>query len=171
MSSPIHIDFTLIVQVVNFLVFFALLRIILYRPLMAVFQERAKRIEQGLRAAEEAQRRAEETQREVQRRLEQARLEAQSMIAAAAKEVAAQRQILMAQARTEADALLAEAQAAIQRERQAAVEALRREVVPLAILAASRVAGRPLDTPAARELAARAVAEADGVVAEAGRMA
>jgi F-type H+-transporting ATPase subunit b len=159
MSSPVHIDFTLIVEVVSFLIFFALLRSIMYRPLEAVFRERANRIDQGLRAAEEAQRRAEETQREVQRRLDQVRQEAQALIAAAAREVGAQRQVLMAQAKAQADALLAEAQAEIQSERQAAVEALRREVVPLAILAASRVAGRSLDTPAARELAGRAVAE------------
>ncbi|HZS92999.1 MAG TPA: F0F1 ATP synthase subunit B [Chloroflexota bacterium] len=164
MSSPVHIDFTLIVQVASFLIFFALLRSILYRPLAAVFQERAKRIEQGLRAAEEAQRRAEETQREVKRRLDQARQEAQAQIAAAVREVGAQRQEMMARAKAEADAVLAEAQAEIQRERQAAVEALRREVVPLAILAASRVAGRSLDTPAARDLADRAVAEAGRTV-------
>lgn len=156
----IHIDATAIVEVVSFLVFLWLLNVILYQPLLAVFRQRSGRVEAGLRAAEESNRRAEETRREVERRLNQARVEAQGAIAAATKEAGAQRQTLLAQARAQGEALTQQAQEEIRRERAAAVETLQREIVPLAVLAASRVAGRSLDNESARATAERAVAEA-----------
>ena len=159
----IHIDVTAIVEVVSFGVFLWLLNLVLYQPMSALFRQRNAQVEAGLLAAEKSRQHAEETQREVQRRLDAARAEAQSIIAAAAKEAAAQRQALMAQARGQAETLTQQAQAEIQRERQAAVEALRREVVPLAVLVAGRVVGASLDDPANRAVAERAVADVGAV--------
>lgn len=156
----IHIDATAVVEVVSFLVFLYLLNVVLYQPMMAVFRQRSERVEAGLRAAEESNRRAEETQREVERRLKEARVDAQGVIAAATKEATAHRQSVLEQARAQGESLVQQAQEEIRQERAAAVAVLRREVVPLAILAASRIVGNSLDNEANRAVADRAVAEA-----------
>jgi F-type H+-transporting ATPase subunit b len=156
----IHIDLTAVTEVVSFLVFLWLLNLILYQPLMAIFRQRSERVDAGLRAAEESNRRADETRQEVERRLNAARVEAQSIIAAATRDAATQRQSLLEQARAQGESLVQQAQEEIRQERAVAVEALRREAVPLAILAASRVVGSSLDSEANRAVADRAIAEA-----------
>jgi len=162
-ASIIHLDATLIIEVILFVIFLALLNRLFYQPLSTVIQQRAEHVEEGLRADEESQRRAEETRQEVRRQIEQARAEAQGLMAAVTKDVAAQRQALMAQAKDEADAQVRQAQEAIRHERQAAIDELRRESGQLAILAASKVIGVSLDTAANRELADRAVADVGGL--------
>lgn len=164
----IHIDLTLIVEVVLFLLFLWVLNRVFYQPISAIFQQRSARVEAGLRAAEESQRRAEETQREVQRQLDQARQEAQGLMAAAHKEADAERRTLMEQAKGEADTLLRSARQDIQRERDAAVEQVRRETGAIAILVASKAVGASMDTAANRDLAERAIAEAGGSTLTAG---
>lgn len=158
----LHFDLTLIVQVILFLAFLAILNRVFYRPIAALTLQRAERIEAGQRAAEESRRRAEETQREVQRQLDAARAEAQRMIAAVNKDVAAQRQTLMDQAKEQADAMVGQARDEIRSERQAAIEDLRREAIPLAMLVASKVVGRKFDNAADRDIAGKAVAAASG---------
>ena len=165
----IHLDATLPIEVALFLLFLWVLNRLFYQPVSAIARERVERIEAGLRAAEESQRRAEETQREVQRRLDEARAEARTIIASAGKDAEAERQSLMAQAREQAEALLQQARVEIQRERQAAVDRLRREVGALAVLAASRVVGNSLDTAANRARADKVITDlADEAVAEVG---
>lgn len=161
-ASIIHLDTTLIIQVILFAIFLALLNRVFYRPFAAIIQQRNARVEAGLQADEESQRRAEETRKEIERQLEQARAEAQGLFAAVSKDVAAQRQTLMAQAKDEADAQVRQAQETIRRERQAAIDDLRHEAGQIAILAASKVVGTSLDTPANRDLADRTINEVSG---------
>jgi F-type H+-transporting ATPase subunit b len=91
--------------------------------------------------------------------LDEARAERQSIVAAAHKAAAAQRQALIEQARGEADALVQRTQAAIQRERQAAVDELRREAGRLTVVAARRLIGDALDAGTSRELADKAIVD------------
>jgi F-type H+-transporting ATPase subunit b len=154
-----HIDWTLITQIITFLVFLWLLGRLFGKRGSAMLRQRADRIEAGLRAAEENQRRAEQMHQETQRQLDEARAERQSIVAAAHKAAEAQRQALIAQARGEADALVQRTQAAIQRERQAAVDELRREAGRLAVVAARRLISDALDARSSRELADKAIVD------------
>jgi F-type H+-transporting ATPase subunit b len=154
-----HIDWTLITQIITFLVFLWLLGRLFGKRGSAMLRQRADRIEAGLRAAEENQRRAEQMHQETQRQLDEARAERQSIVAAAHKAAEAQRQALIAQARGEADALVQRTQAAIQRERQAAVDELRREAGRLAVVAARRLISDALDARTSRELADKAIVD------------
>ena len=154
-----RIDWTLITQIITFLVFLWLLSRLFGQRVSAMLRQRADRIEAGLRAAEENQRRAEQMHHETQRQLDEARAERQSIVAAAHKAAEAQRQALIAQARDEADALVQRTQAAIQRERQAAVDELRREAGRLAVVAARRLIGEALDARTSRELADKAIVD------------
>ena len=157
-----QIDWTLITQIITFLVFLWLLSRLFGQRVSAMLRQRADRIEAGLRAAEENQRRAEQMHHETQRQLDEARAERQSIVAAAHKAAEAQRQALIAQARDEADALVQRTQAAIQRERQAAVDELRREAGRLAVVTARRLISDALDARTSRELADKAIVDIGG---------
>jgi F-type H+-transporting ATPase subunit b len=159
MQHILNWDWTLITQIIAFLVLFWLLSRLFGKRVSAMLRQRADRIEAGLRAAEENQRRAEQMHHETQRQLDEARAERQSIVAAAHKAAEAQRQALIAQARGEADALVQRTQAAIQRERQAAVDELRREAGRLAVVAARRLIGDALDARTSRELADKAIVD------------
>ncbi|MCA1599114.1 MAG: F0F1 ATP synthase subunit B [Chloroflexi bacterium] len=162
-TIPIYLDLTIIVQVILFLLFLALLNVVFYQPLAKIFRERDARVEAGQRAAEESRRLSEETQREVRSQLDAARVEAQGVIGAATKDAAAQRQALMEQAQAQANTLIEQARQEIRSERDAVLDQLRRETSALAILVASRVAGRSLDNAANREVAESAVAAGSGI--------
>jgi F-type H+-transporting ATPase subunit b len=153
------IDLALILEIATFVVCLWLLYRWSATPITRALRQRAERIAEGQRAAEESLRRAEDTQRVVQQQLSMARAEAQDIIASATKAAEAQRQALIAQARGEAEALVQRTQAESQRERQAAVDELRREAGRLAVFVASRLIGHSLDVEARRELVDNAIAD------------
>lgn len=155
-------DWVALTEIITFVVVIYILWRLVGRTLTTMLSQRSDRIEQGLRAAEENQRRAAEAQAESQRQLDQAQAEARAIMESAGKAAEAQGQALMAQAKLDADALVQRAQATIQRERQAAVDELRREAGRLAILAAGKIVSTSLDEQANRELADQAIADVEG---------
>jgi F-type H+-transporting ATPase subunit b len=155
----INFNLTLIVQIVMFLILLYLLNRWLFRPLGRLAAERTRRIEQGLAAAEQSRLQAEETRRQMQQDLAQARADAQEILRQAGRTADTMREKLASDARAEADAIIQRAQAEIERERQAAIADLRRTAGELAILAATRVVGQSLDTEANRRLVESALKE------------
>ncbi len=156
------VDPTLIVQIITFIGFLWLLYRLFGQTIATVLRKRADAITNGLRAAEENQQREQELQREAQQQLDQARAEAQSIVASAKRAAESQRQALIAQADNDARALVQRARTEIERERQAALDELRREAARLAILAAGRVISASLDERKSRDLADRAIADVGG---------
>jgi F-type H+-transporting ATPase subunit b len=142
----------LITQVVSFVILFALLYWLLYKPVLRLLDQRSNRIKESLETAERVRQEAAQSQEEMQGQLEAARAEGQQLIAQA-KEVADRfREEELAKAREGIAAERARAEANIQRERDAAIEELRHEFAALALTAAERVVERSLDEPAHRDL-------------------
>lgn len=149
----------LIAQTVNFIVLLIILRLVVYKPVLQMLDQRRQRIQEGLQAAERGRERAEEANREAQAQVEAARREGQQIVAQA-QQVA---QRLQEEARQEAqrqqEAMLARARGEIQLERDAAIAQLRREFADLTIAAAEKVIGQALDRAAHRRLIEEALAE------------
>ena len=154
-------NLTLLIQDIAFIVLMVLLVRYLYRPISQVLEARTKRIQDGLRAAEEAKRDREAAEQEYQLRMESARREGQALLDRIAKQGEDLRKELETKAREQADALIARARAEIQQEREKAVQDLREQVADLAVLAASRIIGESLDLKKHRELIERAIEEAE----------
>jgi F-type H+-transporting ATPase subunit b len=154
-------NLTLLIQDIAFIVLMVLLVRYLYRPISQVLEARTKRIQDGLRAAEEAKRDREAAEKEYQLRMESARREGQALLDRIAKQGEDLRKELETKAREQADALIARARAEIQQEREKAVQDLREQVADLAVLAASRIIGESLDLKKHRELIERAIEEAE----------
>ncbi len=154
-------NLTLLVQVLAFIVLMLLLARYLYRPIQQVLEARTQRIEEGLKAAEEAQRQREAAGKEYEKKLDEARREGQALIEQVTARSEQLRKELEAKAREQADAMITKARGEIQQERKRAVEDLRRQVAELAVLAAGRVIAENLDAQTHRQLIDRVIEEAE----------
>ena len=137
---------------VNFLVLIALLTYFLYRPITTMLEERTRRIEESLAAAERAQADVARADREREELLATTRREIGEMMAQA--QTVAER--IQSEARTtaqqEAQRIVETARQEAEAERAQAMAELRREVASLAVLAAERIIKRDLDEQAHRQL-------------------
>lgn len=149
----------LIAQLINFTILLLVLRAVLYRPILRMLDERRSRIEESLSAAERMKRQAAEADRQVQEQIEQARREGQALVAQA-QEIAARIQAeAREQARADAEALLARARNEIQLERDNAIAQLRKEFADVTIRAAEKVIRQSLDREVHRKLIEETLAE------------
>ena len=154
-------NLTLLIQDLAFIILMVLLVRYLYRPISQVLEARTRRIQEGLRAAEEAKRDREAAEKEYQLKMDEARREGQALLDRIAKQGEDLRKELETKAREQAEGLIARARAEIQQEREKAVQDLRAQVADLAVLAASRIIGESLDAKKHRELIERTIEEAE----------
>jgi F-type H+-transporting ATPase subunit b len=134
----------LIIGAIAFLIVFALLARVLMPRISATLAERTDAIEGGLKRAEESQAEANKTLDQYRAQLADARHEA-ARLREQAKEEAAQ---IVAEGRAagaaERERIVASASAQIEADRQQALTALRAEVGSLAVELASRIVGESL---------------------------
>ena len=149
----------LITHIISFLILLIILRIVLYKPIVNMLDQRSQRIKDSLEAAERAQQESAASQEEVAAQLEAARAEGQQLIASAREVADRFREEETAKVRQEIEAERVRAEANIQRERDAAIEQLRSEFAGLAITAAERVVERSLDDQAHQDIIDRVLEE------------
>ncbi len=148
-----------VAQLINFFILLVLLRLLLYGPVMRMLDERARRVREGMEAAEASKEKATETERDVQARLDEARTEGQALVGQA-QEIANRIQEEARQAaRQEGEALLARARKEIELERDSAIAELRKEFGDLTVSAAEKVIGQSLDRQAHQRLIDEVLAE------------
>jgi len=142
----------LVVFVANFIVLLVMLRLFLYKPVMKVLDERAKRAREAIELAEATKKEYDQAKDEVQKQIEKGRQEAQAIIGQAMQvgerlkeesrqEAAKQAQVIVDRARSELGA-----------ERDKMVGDLRREFVAISIAAAEKVIKETLDRERHRKL-------------------
>jgi F-type H+-transporting ATPase subunit b len=144
---------------VNFTILLLLFRAFLFKPLLGVMDERRRRIQESLEAADRMRDRESETQKETQVALEEARREGQALIAQAQQIASRIQEEARQQAQREADALLGRARSEIQLERDNAITDVRREFADLTITAAEQVIKQSLDRQAHQRLIDEVLAE------------
>lgn len=130
---------TLLLQAINLLVLLALLRWLLYRPLQRVIAARRALVAKDLADASDKVAQAQQTASELQSQQQTLQAEQASVLDAARREAAAERDQLLASARTQAKAQLDAARAQLASERQQAGSALFDEASGLAVDLAGRL--------------------------------
>jgi F-type H+-transporting ATPase subunit b len=140
----ISVDWSLAVQMVNFLFLLAILYRLLYKPLLAKMEERTVAIKASLEAAEAARADAARQPEENASRLRAAYTEAQAIRAAALREAAEEQRKLVESARREAQQLVESAKAQMESDVRRAREELRREVSEIAITVAEKLIRKSL---------------------------
>jgi F-type H+-transporting ATPase subunit b len=139
--NPIY----LLAYVVNFIVLVVLLRALLYKPILKMFDDRRAKIEKGLqdaRAAESARANAEAEQR---RLLDIARIEAQKLRAEASQLAEQDAAKIRADASAEAKKIKDEALSDLGNERDQMLSELRGQIAALAIAATTKLIGESMD--------------------------
>jgi F-type H+-transporting ATPase subunit b len=131
--------FKLAFQIINFLLLLWLLNRFLIKPLLGRLDERKGKIEKGLEDAEAAARDRELARAEREAAVDEARREAQAMIARANKIADDSRTEILTQARAEAEKVTARAREEINAEKEKAMAELRASVADLALEAAGKL--------------------------------
>ncbi len=143
---------TLVAQIINFVILFGLLYLVAYKPIMRMLDERSRKIRESMERTEFIKQQAERAEKEAAKRIEAASQEGQEVIARAMRTGEEVGREAQQQAKQEAEALIARARAEIQRERDKAIDELRKEFAEITIMAAGKVIDRSLDKKAHRQI-------------------
>jgi F-type H+-transporting ATPase subunit b len=149
----------LLSQIANLIILLLLLRIVLYKPVLNMLDQRAARIRQGLEDAEAASQQAAQAQAEYDKRIQQALSEAQAILSQAKEDAEHVRKQALAKAQREARELLDKNRQSLEMERRKALRAERAQLADLVIAAASKVIGQSLDQQAHHRLVEQFLAE------------
>jgi F-type H+-transporting ATPase subunit b len=158
-AGLLDLNGTLVAEIIAFLIMLGILAKYAYPPIMRAAEARQNQIEEGLRAAAEAEKRLREVQTEVENTLNEARAQAREVIQRAHAEAVAEAEEVRTRARRESEALVARAREEIDAERERALQELRAQISALVVEAASRVIGQAIDASTHKKLIEESLAE------------
>jgi F-type H+-transporting ATPase subunit b len=154
------VDFPkLLFQVINFLLLLYLLNRFLFKPVLKLLDEREQRIRKGLEDAEAAAHDRELAKAERGAALDEARKEAQAMVARATKIAEDSRAEILAEAKEQAEKVTQRAREEITGEKERAMAELRATVADLALEAAGRLVRSDMNATTQRRLVEEFLAE------------
>ena len=137
---------------VNFLVLLFLLRLVLYKPVLRMLDDRAKRVRDSMQQADQARRAAEQAETDRQALLAETRREAEQIRARADEQ--AKRIIADAgeKAQEQANRIMAQAQTQSEQLRNQTMAEVRSDIADLIVVAVDRVTRNALDANTQRNL-------------------
>ncbi len=149
----LNIDEGLIIwTIITFVLLLIVLKAVAWKPLLAMLDEREKRIQESLDQAEKARQEAQEAAEESRLMISRARAEAQEAVAQGREAAERVAQEVHQRAEGEAQQMLEQARRTIQQEKDQAILELRSRVADLALLAAGKVLEDNLDDARNRQI-------------------
>ena len=145
--------------IISFVILFALLRLFLYKPVMKMLDERAKRIKESMEQAEATKAEYAHAEEEVKKLISKAREDGQALINQAAQIGERLKEETKEGARKEAQVIVDRTRAELEEERDRIIDDLRREFVDISISAAEKVIKETLDKERHRKLIEEALEE------------
>src|SRR6266568_2316708 len=131
-------------QVISFVIVALLLRRFAYKPILAVLEERRRKIEEGQLNAEKIKKELAEAEKRYQEILSKANADAQKMIDEARESAAHLSERKQQEAITAAEQIIAKAREASAIEHERTMESLKRELGRLVVDTTAKVAGKVL---------------------------
>lgn len=153
------INITLIGQMITFSLFVWFTMKFVWPPINDAMQERQRKIADGLAAAERGEQSLKEAEHKMEMMLKEARTKASDIVDQANKRASTIVDESKEIARVEGKRILEAAQAEIAQEQNKARDALRNEVITLAMTAAQKVLERSVDEKMHREMLNKLAAE------------
>lgn len=135
----------LLFQIIGFSILVFLMGKYVYPILMKQVDKRQDAIEESLKAAQEAQKQASNTQAAVDKQLREARQQAKDIVATAKEEATAMVQDAETKGKAQAEHIVANAHEELAKEVIAAKKALHNETIELVALATEKVVGNVVD--------------------------
>ena len=142
----------LVVFFINFIVLFVLLRLFLYKPVLKMLDERAKRTKDAMELADSTKKEFEQAKGDVQKQIEKGRQEAQAILTQAMQVGERLKEESRQEAQKQAQVIVDRTRAELGAERDKIVGDLRREFVDISIAAAEKVIKETLDKEKHRKL-------------------
>jgi F-type H+-transporting ATPase subunit b len=130
--------------VINFIVFFLILRLVFFKPVLKMLDSRREEVEGNLARAQEERDAADKLRQEYQERLAASQGEAEEIRTRASRIAEEARAQVLARADADAARLVERAQEGIRRERDQVLADLREQAADIVSSAAARVLGRVL---------------------------
>jgi F-type H+-transporting ATPase subunit b len=158
-AGLLDLNGTLVAEIIVFLIMLGLLARYAFPRIIAAAETRQNQIEEGLRAAEEAEKRLRAVQTDVEQTLNEARGQAREVIQRAHQEAVAEAEEVRARGRREAEAQVARARDEIDTERERALQEVRAQLSALVVDAAGKVIGQAIDANTHRKLIDESLAE------------
>ncbi len=139
-------------QFIAFGILLGLLLFFAYRPITRMLNNRSQRIKESMDQAEYIKEQTAKTEKMVQEQLAEARRQGQGLVAQAEQIGERLKEEARQQAKQDAEAIVARARSEIKAENEESIAQLRREFVDVAIQAAEKVINRALDKETHRQL-------------------
>jgi len=158
-GSIIAVNYTIVIQMLNFIVFLVAVYAFGWRPLVEFLDERRSRIREDIGSARKARDEAEGDRQQAGATLREARQRRMALRERAAREAGQDKQAILEKAHEDAERLLKDARERLEAEIEAARDALRREVGDLAVQVAQKLLERELQQSDHEKLVADAIAQ------------
>lgn len=147
----------LIAQIINFLILLWVLHKFAYGPVVKMLEERTKKIEKGLKDAQDSQKKLEEIAEKEKAILMEARKQAHEIIKKSEGTAVAQAQEIMLNAKNQTQSMLEAAQKQIEREKMKILAEVKTEVSTLVMMATEKIIDEKLDAVKDGELINKAI--------------
>ena len=151
--------FDSLITAVNILVLFAFLSYLLYNPVRKALSSRTEKIKKEIDDANKQLNYANELKAEYEKKLQDAKIEAESIKENARKNAKIEAEDIISNAKQEATATRDRAEKSIELEKQKAMEELKNEVVNIATLLATKIVKKAIDKQQADTLFDETLAE------------
>lgn len=153
-----HIDYKiLIAQMVNFAIVLFVLYKFAYKPLLKVMTDRTEKIEKGIKNAEEANKKLQETEKKEKEVLGNARKEAQAIIESAEKTAAKNKEELLNEAKKKSEEIVANTQKQLEEEKKKMMSEIKSEIADLVVAATGKVIDEKMDSGKDKEIINKAL--------------
>jgi F-type H+-transporting ATPase subunit b len=139
-------------SIINIIVLFLVLKYILFKPVSNFLNQRVERIKKNISDTESNKAQAEELKREHKAQLDKLKDESSIIINNAHQKAQAEAEEIIKRAKAESEIILQSAREQGQREVEKALEEVKNQVASLALLAASKVIQKNMDTESNRKL-------------------
>lgn len=146
-------------QLTTFVILLALLRVILYKPMLAMLEERKSRIAQGLKDAEEAAKARAESEKNAAEQLKEATVKAESLLEESRKAAERLKAEVMSQTQAEIERAKQSQQEQLIQMKSDMLREVKSEVADLVVSTTKKVLGEELTGADQKKIADRAVKE------------
>lgn len=153
----------LLAQFISFGILLALLLIVAYKPVMKMLDERSQRIKDSMDQAELIKQETAKVEQMVKEEIANARKQGQDLVGQAEQIGERLREEARQQAKQDAEGIVARARGEIEADREEALAQLRKEFVEVAIVAAEKVINKALDRETHRQLIEDTLRESTGL--------
>ena len=156
--STFHIQLNLIIaQLVNFAIVLFVLWKFAYGPIMKTLNDRTKKIEKGLKDADDAKKKLAEITIEEKEVLKKARVESQEIIKKAEDAAKKSADNIVVEAKKQMEKMIEDAKKSIEQEKSKMMTEVKSEIAGLVVAATEKIIGEKLDKNKDKELIEKSI--------------